>query len=58
LIIDARPIKQHAYQMNPNYAQRVKEDLDKLLDAQFIFPIETTQWLSLFVMIPKKNEKL
>jgi hypothetical protein len=42
LIADARPIKQHAYQMNLNYAQRVREDLDKLLDAQFIFPIEAT----------------
>jgi hypothetical protein len=31
--------------MNPHYAQRVREDLNKLLDAQFIFPIETTQWL-------------
>jgi len=31
--------------MNLNYAQRVKEDLDKLLDTQFIFPTETTQWL-------------
>jgi hypothetical protein len=44
--------------MNPNYDQRVKEDLDKLLDAQFIFPIETTQWLSPFVIVPKKNGKL
>jgi hypothetical protein len=26
--------------MNPNYAQRVREDLDKLLNAQFIFPLK------------------
>jgi len=44
--------------MNPNYVQRVKEGLDKLLDAQFIFPIETTQWLSPLVIVPKKNGKL
>jgi hypothetical protein len=44
--------------MNPNYAQKVKEDLDKLLDSRFIFPIETTQWLSLLVIVPKKNNKL
>jgi hypothetical protein len=36
--------------------KRIREDLNKLLDAQFIFPIETTQWLSLLVIIPKKNE--
>jgi hypothetical protein len=44
--------------MNPNYAQRVREDLDKLLDTQFIFPIETTQWLLPLVIISKKNGKL
>jgi hypothetical protein len=44
--------------MNPNYAQRVRKNLDKLLDAQFIFPIETTQWLSPLVIVSKKNDKL
>jgi hypothetical protein len=44
--------------MNPNYVQRVKKGFDKLLDAQFIFPIETTQWLSPLVIVPKKNGKL
>jgi hypothetical protein len=58
LTVDARPIKQQPYRMNPNYAQRVKEDLDKLLDAQFIFPIEITQRLSPLVIVPKKNDKL
>jgi hypothetical protein len=58
LIVDACPIKQHAYQMNLDYLQKVKEYIDKLLDAQFIFPIETTQSLSLLVIIPKKNKKL
>ncbi len=44
--------------MNLDYLQKVKEYIDKLLDAQFIFPIETTQSLSLLVIIPKKNKKL
>jgi hypothetical protein len=44
--------------MNPNYDQEVREDFDKLLDAQFIFPIEITQWLSPFIIEPKKNGKL
>ncbi len=41
-----------------NYALKVKEDLDKLLDTGFIYPIEITQWISLLVTIPKKNGKL
>ncbi len=28
------------------------------MDTQFIFPIETTQWLSLMVIVLKKNNKL
>jgi hypothetical protein len=36
----------------------VKEDLNKLLDARFIYPIEMMQWLSPLVIVPKKNGKL
>jgi len=44
--------------MNPNYALRVKEDLDKLLDVGFIYPIKTTQWLSPLVIVPKKKKQI
>ncbi len=55
---NARPINQRKYKMNPNYALKLKEDLNRLLDVEFIYPIETTQWLSPLVIIPKKNGKL
>ncbi len=57
LITNARPIKQRPYQIDPNYARRVREDLDKK-HTQFIFPTKTTQWLSPLVIILKKNGKL
>jgi hypothetical protein len=41
--------------MNPNYALKVRKDLDKLLDIGFIHLIETTQWLSPLVIVPKKK---
>jgi len=44
--------------MNLNYAQKIKEDFDKLLDAQFIFPVKTIQRLSTLGIVPKKNGKL
>jgi hypothetical protein len=44
--------------MNPNYALKVKEDLDKLLDIGFIYPIRTTKWLSSLIIVRKKNKKL
>jgi hypothetical protein len=44
--------------MNPNYAAAVKIDLDKLLQAGFIEPIDHATWLSPIVVVPKKNCKL
>jgi hypothetical protein len=36
LIVNPCPIKQWPYQMNPNHVQRIKEDLDKLLDTIYL----------------------
>jgi hypothetical protein len=44
--------------MNMNYAFKVREDLDKLLYIIFIYPSETKWWLSILVIVPKKNGKL
>jgi hypothetical protein len=44
--------------MNPNYAFKVRENLNKLLDTIFIYPIETMPWLFPLVIVPKKNGKL
>jgi hypothetical protein len=42
--------------MNPNYVAMVEHDLDSLL-AGFITLVEEATWLSLIVMVPKKNGK-
>ena len=52
------PIHQARYRMNPNYASIVKHDIDKLLAAGFIVPIEEATWLSPIVVVPKKNGQL
>ena len=44
--------------MNPNYAKAIKEDLEKLLKADFIEPVDQATWLSPIVVVPKKNGKL
>ncbi len=54
LMADARPIKQKQYKTHLNYALKAREDLDKLLDIRFIYPIESTQWISPLVIVPKK----
>ena len=52
------PYHQAQYCMNPNYAKVVKEDLEKLLKAGFIEPVDQATWLSPIVVVPKKNGKL
>ena len=52
------PCHQAQYRMNPNYAKAVKEDLEKLLKAGFIEPVDQATWLSPIVVVPKKNGKL
>lgn len=44
--------------MNSNYAVKVNEEIDKLSNAGFIYPVDRTEWLSPIVIIPKKNGKL
>ena len=44
--------------MNPNYAAKVKEEIDKLLRVGFIRPVKKATWLSPIVVVPKKNGKI
>eukprot|EP00253_Pinus_taeda_P019786 PITA_19786 len=50
-----RPIKQPQRRMNPNLREIVKEELQKLLNVNFIYPSLDGQWVSPLVIVPKKN---
>ena len=39
---DAKPSKQRPYMYNENYANKIKEEINKLLEAEFIYEIEHT----------------
>jgi hypothetical protein len=41
--------------LNPNYAAKVKEEIDNLLRVGFIMPIKWATWLSQIVVVPKKT---
>ena len=43
--------------MNPNLREIVKEKLQKLLNARFIYPISDSEWVSPLVIVPKRNGK-
>ena len=54
---DAMSVKQRPYPMNPKHAHAVKEEIDKLMRAGFIYEIEHTDWVSPIVIVMKKNGK-
>jgi len=54
---DCKPVRQPQRRMNPALKDIVKEELQKLLDAGFIYPISDREWVSPLVLVPKKNGK-
>ena len=58
LIPGARPIRQNERRMNPQLQLLVKAELERLLKARFIKPVEITYWVSPMVLVKKKNGKL
>ena len=52
------PVRQKERRMNPHLQLLVKAELEKLIRAGFIFPIELTTWVSPIVIVKKKNGKL
>ncbi|MCO5601209.1 hypothetical protein L7F22_055328 [Adiantum nelumboides] len=55
---DAKPSRQRPYNYNETFARKIKEEIDKLKEAEFIYEIEHTDWVSPIVVVPKKNGKL
>lgn len=54
---DCNQVRQPQRRMNPSLKEVVKEQLRKILNANFIYPIFDSQWVSSLVIIPKKNDR-
>ena len=54
----AKTIKKKLRKMNPNIALMVKEELQKLLQAKFVEPIDYSYWISNMVPVKKPNGKI
>jgi hypothetical protein len=55
LIPEARPVRQRPYRLNPIYKQKVKVEIDKMLEAGIIEPVEESEWVSPMVIQKKKQ---
>ena len=53
---DARPIKQHPYILKPKYKQKVKEEMEKMVFAGVLEPVEESEWVSHMVFQEKKKK--
>ena len=42
---DAKLVQQRAYRLNPQYKDHVKAEIDQMLDARIIVPIEESEWI-------------
>ena len=51
------PVRLPQRRMNPALKYIIKEELQKLLDVGFIYPISDSEWVSPLVLVPKKNGK-
>jgi hypothetical protein len=52
---EARLVKKRTYRLNPVYKQKVKEEIDQILEADIIQPIEESEWISPMVVQEKKQ---
>ena len=55
---DAKPTRQRPYTYNDTFAKKIKEEIEKLKEVEFIYEIKHTDWVSPIVVVPKKNGKL
>ena len=53
---DVKPVKQRPYHFNPKYKEKVRLDLDKMLMADIIEPVEESNWVSPMVVQEKKQK--
>lgn len=56
LKLDAKPIKQRPYCLNPKYKENVCLALDKMIEAGIIEPMEESGWVSQMVVEEKKQK--
>ena len=52
---DVKPIRQRLISVNPRKALAIKAEVEKLLNAGFVYPVPLTEWVSNPVLVNKKQ---
>jgi hypothetical protein len=53
-----RTYKQGAWNFKPGIIRRVKEEVDRLLQARFVQPCHYADWVSNIILVEKKNTEM
>ena len=51
-----KPVKQRPYRLNPQYKEKVKQELDKMITTGIIELVEESEWVSPMVVQDKKTK--
>jgi hypothetical protein len=51
---EVTPVRQPRRRMNPTLKDIVKEEMQKLLNVGFIYPISNSKWVSPLIVVPNK----
>ena len=55
---DARPVKKRPYKLAHKYKEIVKKEIDNMLAAGIIYPIDQLKWAIPMVVQPKKHDPM
>jgi len=54
---DAKPCKKQPYWMNPRYKEKVQVEINRMLEAGIIEPVEESEWINPMVIQEKKTTR-
>jgi hypothetical protein len=52
---DVKPVKHRPYRLNPRVKEKVKKEIDRMLAAGLIFPVDEAEWINPIVIQSKKG---
>ena len=56
--LEARPVKQKLRRLRPEWVEKIREEIAKQIQANFLEVVDYPQWLANIVPVPKKDGKV
>jgi hypothetical protein len=55
LRLEQRPVRHRPYRLNPIYKKKVRVEIDRMLEARIIEPVEESKWV-IHMVVQEKNQ--